>query len=82
MAEDPDYWFPAKRYGWGWGLPRTWQGWIVMAVFLALVALGVFLFPPADDKASFILYTVFLVVLLTAVCYLKGEPPRWRWGGK
>ena len=19
------YWFPAKRYGWGWGAPRTWH---------------------------------------------------------
>jgi hypothetical protein len=25
------YWFPAKRYGWGWGLPVTWQGWAVLA---------------------------------------------------
>lgn len=23
-------WFPAKRYGWGWGLPVTWQGWVVL----------------------------------------------------
>jgi hypothetical protein len=21
-------WFPAKRYGWGWGLPCCWQGWV------------------------------------------------------
>jgi hypothetical protein len=23
---DDDFWFPAKRYGWGWGLPVKWQG--------------------------------------------------------
>ena len=22
----PRYWFPVKRYGWGWGLPGTWEG--------------------------------------------------------
>jgi hypothetical protein len=25
-------WFIAKRYGWGWGLPCAWQGWVVFAV--------------------------------------------------
>ena len=28
------YWFPAKRYGWGWGPPATWQGWAVLAAFV------------------------------------------------
>ena len=40
MPQDPEYWFPAKRYGWGWGLPATWQGWTVLAAFLILVAGG------------------------------------------
>jgi hypothetical protein len=31
MSEDhPRYWFPAKTYGWGWGLPSTWEGWLVL----------------------------------------------------
>ena len=34
--DNPPYWFPAKRYGYGWGLPHTWQGWIV---FFALSGL-------------------------------------------
>jgi hypothetical protein len=76
----PAYWFPAKRYGWGWGLPRTWQGWVVMAVFLALVGLGLFVFPPAGHGIGFFIYIVVLIALLVAVCYAKGEPPRWRWG--
>ncbi len=36
MQTEPKYWFPAKRYGWGWGIPNTWQGWLVLAVFAAL----------------------------------------------
>ena len=26
--EDKEIWFPAKKYGNGWGLPITWQRWI------------------------------------------------------
>jgi len=26
MQTERDYWFPAKRYGWGWGIPNRWQG--------------------------------------------------------
>ena len=49
MQTDPEYWFPAKRYGWGWGIPNTWQGWLVLAVFGALLAAGSVVLPP-DEK--------------------------------
>jgi hypothetical protein len=54
MPIEPPYWFPAKRYGWGWGLPMTWQGWLVLAAFLALVVAGTFLFPPRKAMAAYI----------------------------
>lgn len=74
-----DYWFPAKRYGWGWGVPRAWQGWVVLAAFTGLVALGV-LFQGRLGLIGFIAYTAFISLVLIVVCWLKGEPPRWRWG--
>jgi drug/metabolite transporter (DMT)-like permease len=80
MEADPKYWFPAKRYGWGWGLPLTWQGWLVLAAFVALIAAGAFLIRPREHLTAFIVYVVVLVALFTGVCWLKGEPPRWRWG--
>jgi hypothetical protein len=46
MRSQIEYWFPAKRYGWGWGLPITWQGWLVFAAFIGLVAVGLLVFPP------------------------------------
>ena len=76
------YWFRAKRYGWGWGLPLTWQGWIVFALFFILFALGVFLFPPNAKLGFFLSYMVILSLAFMAICWLKGEPPRWRWGDK
>ena len=33
MQNATRYWFPAKRYGWGWGFPITWEGWLTLAVF-------------------------------------------------
>ena len=80
MPAERAYWFPAKRYGWGWGLPSMWQGWVVLALYALLVALGVVLFPPRREPVAFVAYVVALTVLLMAICWLKGEPPRWRWG--
>ena len=82
MAKNPEYWFPAKRYGWGWGLPSKWQGWVVLAMFVALIGVGVVIVSPAKHNVGFFIYIVVLVALLVAVCYVKGEPPRWRWGKK
>jgi hypothetical protein len=82
MQAETRYWFPAKRYGWGWGLPSSWQGWLVIVGYLALLALGCTLFPPASRTAAFVGYVAGLTALLIAICWLKGEPPRWRWGDK
>ena len=30
------YWFPAKKYGFGWGLPTVWQGWATLLLFLCI----------------------------------------------
>lgn len=77
----PDkYWFPAKRYGWGWGLPACWQGWVVLAAYVASLACVAYFIPPAKDTALFLAGAATPTAILIAVCWLKGEPPRWRWG--
>lgn len=53
------YWFPAKEYGYGWGLPVTWQGWLVIVAYLVLIAAGIFLFP-LHNKAGVQQYIIFL----------------------
>jgi hypothetical protein len=80
MPDEPTYWFPAKRYGWGWGLPLTWQGWVVLAAFVVLIALGVVFLLPSSGLLFLYAYVAVLIVALVAVCWWKGEPPRWRWG--
>ncbi|TXI83704.1 MAG: hypothetical protein E6Q40_10595 [Cupriavidus sp.] len=78
----PEFWFPAKRYGWGWGPPVCWQGWLVMAVHFAAVIAGIPYFIPAHDIGGFIIYSTLLTAVLIVIVAWKGEKPRWRWGGK
>ena len=81
-APDPErYWFPAKRFGWGWGPPATWQGWIVLLGFLsAQIWLALRTLP--RSPVDFMLGSTGLVVVLMLICWLKGEPPSWRWGDR
>jgi uncharacterized membrane protein YhaH (DUF805 family) len=75
------YWFPAKTYGWGWGPPITWQGWVVLIAWGAVLLEGLFLLRHHDHQLVVSLsYVLVMSVLLGVVCYLKGEPPKWRWG--
>jgi len=75
------YWFPAKTHGWGWGIPCTWQGWVVLAVYLALLVAGTRLIGENPLGALvYVGYALALSVALIAICWWKGEPPRWRWG--
>ncbi len=79
MQSEQKFWFPAKRYGWGWGIPNCWQGWLVLVAFIVLLAAGSFLFPPHTKIVPYLAYVAVLSALLLGVCWLKGEPPRWRW---
>ena len=77
--ETKRYWFPAKRYGWGWGPPATWQGWAVLILWLA-VLLPISPWLALRSAPLFILFLVVMVAGIIAIAYIKGEPPRWRWG--
>jgi len=81
MPPESQYWFRAKKYGWGWGLPLKWQGWVVLAGFFVLLAVGnVWLLSSTKSPALFLGYVLVLTTTLVGICYAKGEPPKWRWG--
>ena len=75
-----EIWFTAKRFGWGWGLPCAWQGWVVLAAYLAGITTSVLLLPPTEHEALFFASIALLSAALILISWLKGEPPRWRWG--
>jgi len=83
-----DIWFKARPYGWGW-YPSTWQGWAVIAAFIASL---VYLLKDTDEveqsmsEADFLMWLLprFLipVCIVIFISWVKGEKPSWQWGGK
>jgi hypothetical protein len=78
MSDRSRYWFRAKRYGFGWGVPTAWQGWAVYLLWFCLLLAGERWLRSAQGDAVFGGYAVLLVVLLLAVGWWKGEPSGWR----
>lgn len=80
MNTKPAYWFPAKTYGWGWGIPCTWQGWVVLLGYILGITLIAIVWNPVGYPALYYTSVILLTVLLIVICWLKGEKPSWRWG--
>lgn len=72
-------WFAPKRYGIGAGLPISWQGWAVLAVFLGLVGVAVWLFGEDDPRGLAIAIPAVIGLLVVTAMTTKGGW-RWRWG--
>lgn len=82
MADDKGnrYWFAAKQYGWGWSYPVTWQGWLVVAIYFALLFGGVS-FLRAQPSPWPVRVWVAVSIVLVVIVIAKGERPvKWRWG--
>jgi drug/metabolite transporter (DMT)-like permease len=82
MNDRPSFWFPVKRYGWGWGLPVRWQGWVVFGAYAALLYGGIYYFKAQRNTLALLIYLLALTAVLIVIVAIKGEQPlRWRWGG-
>jgi len=78
-----DIWFPAKKYGVGWGLPIAWQGWAVFFLYLVMVIVPSFMVTGSSrGMVFFVFYSIFLTALLVYICWKKGEKLNFRWGDK
>ena len=75
-----EYRFPAKSYGWVWGIPTAWQGWAVLVAYGVGMAAIILLVSPEERPVEFFSYIGILTAALLVVCWFKGEPPKWRWG--
>lgn len=80
LKNNPEhYWFRRKLYGWGW-TPATWQGWMVIFVWVLLFYSTVVKMDHEWFKNLLAIF--FMVGILIYICYKKGEKPRWQWGNK
>ncbi len=81
---DKVIWFRRKTYGWGW-TPCTWQGWFILAVYVAIIV-RIFRGIDAQSHSGSDTLYVFLVpciistIVLIIICRIFGEKPRWQWG--
>jgi hypothetical protein len=79
-VSDPE-WFAPKRYGYGAGLPISWQGWALTSAFLVLVGLAALLI-----RHSLVGYISVIAVLTAAFIVICARTTRggwrWRWGEK
>ena len=78
---EPKFWFPAKRYGWGWGIATTWQGALVQIGYIALLAVSARILLPLGFKTGFWILFLISTVIFILIHWWKGEKPVvWRWG--
>ncbi len=73
------FWFAPKRYGYGAGLPVAWQGWLVLALYLAIVVLAAALLAP-NLWAIFSVVIPATVILIVVAAQTTRGGWRWRWG--
>ncbi len=87
MGKTNTYWFKRRRYGWGW-TPVTWQGWLTIIAFVAIVVGGGFTLQDVPDGEFTKEVGIYLIVVLVSaialvrIGFAKGPKPRWRWGKK
>ena len=81
-ADGRKYWFPAKRFGWGWRFPAAWQGWVVLIIYLTLVIGGIPVVQATNGNLVYVAYLFVLTVVLIAICWVKGEPTHWQRRGR
>ena len=80
-APEKKIWFPAKKFGWGWGPPCAGQGWVVLAVWFLLLLTSALVLVERSPL-TFVVHAFVLNGALILICWRKGEKPRWRWGNK
>jgi hypothetical protein len=78
MNDGPE-WFAPKRYGYGAGLPISWQGWAVMLAFLLVCAADAYLFGDRPVPMIAILVPAVLTLIVITARTTRGGW-RWRWG--
>jgi hypothetical protein len=74
MADEPRYWYAARRYRWGYRRPLTWEGWLAdIAMFATVVGISPYVREREHPFQS--LGLVFgLLALYVAIGHWKGEP--------
>jgi len=78
-VSDDHEWFAPKRYGWGAGLPISWQGWALLLGYMVLLSLASLVI-----RYSWIGYGSIVAMITVAFIVICARTTkggwRWRWG--
>ena len=80
MSDDPE-WFAPKRYGYGAGMPISWQGWVVTIAYV-LIVLAPALVVKKNPVAFILAITLPTVAFIVITARTTRGGWRWRWGKK
>jgi hypothetical protein len=79
MSDDGPEWFAPKRYGYGAGIPISWQGWAVTLAFIAIAFASAFCFRDRPLILFAILVPAVATFIVISARTTRGGW-RWRWG--
>lgn len=80
MSDGPE-WFAPKRFGYGAGLPISWQGWATTAAFVVVIVFLGLLFRGEPVKLIAAIAPFFVAFLVICARTTRGGW-RWRWGNE
>ena len=78
MGDGPE-WFAPKRYGYGIGLPISWQGWALTIAFIAATAV-IARYLSATPLAAIAALVPLVLAFVVIVAKTTRGGWRWRWG--
>lgn len=76
LSDDTKPWFRPKMFGFGAGLPIAWQGWMMLAFHVALIAGLAFLL--RDHEAAMVA-AIFAAAVVPLPIYVARTKGGWRW---
>jgi hypothetical protein len=80
-VSDDDDWFAPKRYGFG-ATPSSWQGWALLAAYIAVISGLGFLIP----RIGWVGYASVMIMLTVTLIVVVARKTRgglhWRQGGE
>jgi hypothetical protein len=73
-------WFRVKRYGFGAGVPCSWEGWALVAAFLIIVIASGVVFSDRNPLLHFGVVLASTAIVLVVSWRKSDGPWKWRWG--
>jgi len=73
-------WFRVKRYGFGAGLPCSWEGWALLIGFLVIVISSAIVLVGRNPMMHLGVVLASTAVLVVVSWRKSDGPWKWRWG--